>query len=261
MRMCRSASMPPPLLPRGFTLIELLVALAVMALLALLSWRGLDAMVSAQTQTRQRAEAHWVLQTALAQWSSDLEALMPLAHTKTLDWDGQVLRLTRRASLWPDPGALVVAWTRRSSQSTPSLSGSGSAHPQWLRWQSAPLHTVAEWQQAWSQAEQWARNPSDSLQRNEVALLPLAEWRLFYYREGAWSHPLSSTNTQQANNANASADSSNPYAPTRNGFNSATYTARLPEGIRLELVLPSGQGSAVAGLLVRDWFNPITTGL
>jgi len=30
---------------RGFTLVELLVALALMALMAALSWRGLDAMV------------------------------------------------------------------------------------------------------------------------------------------------------------------------------------------------------------------------
>ena len=37
---------------RGFTLIELLVAIAVMALIAILSWRGLDGMVRAQEQTR-----------------------------------------------------------------------------------------------------------------------------------------------------------------------------------------------------------------
>ena len=36
---------------RGFTLIELLVALAAMAIMAGLSWRGLDGMVRAQAQT------------------------------------------------------------------------------------------------------------------------------------------------------------------------------------------------------------------
>ena len=41
---------------RGFTLIELLVAIAVMALVAILSWRGLDGMVRAQTTTQQRAD-------------------------------------------------------------------------------------------------------------------------------------------------------------------------------------------------------------
>ena len=42
--------------PRGFTLIELLVAISVMALIAILSWRGLDGMVRAQESTRQRAD-------------------------------------------------------------------------------------------------------------------------------------------------------------------------------------------------------------
>jgi len=36
----------------GFTLVELLVAIAVLALLAIASWRGLDGMVRAQDQTR-----------------------------------------------------------------------------------------------------------------------------------------------------------------------------------------------------------------
>ena len=102
---------------RGFTLIELLVALAVMALLAIVSWRGLDGMVRAQQQTRQRGDELLVLQAALAQWGADLDAVLPLAHTVPLDWDGQVLRITRRSSAVPDPGALVVAWARRNVQS------------------------------------------------------------------------------------------------------------------------------------------------
>ncbi len=52
---------------RGFTLVELLVAIAVLALLALVSWRGLDAMVRAQHQTREHADAVATLQTVLDQ--------------------------------------------------------------------------------------------------------------------------------------------------------------------------------------------------
>src|SRR3990167_4883664 len=62
---------------RGFTLIELLVALAVMGLLALLSWRSLDGMNRAQEITQQRADEVLRLQAALGQWGADLDALGP----------------------------------------------------------------------------------------------------------------------------------------------------------------------------------------
>lgn len=39
---------------QGFTLVELMVAIAVMALLALVSWRGLDSMVRSQETIRAR---------------------------------------------------------------------------------------------------------------------------------------------------------------------------------------------------------------
>ena len=59
----------------GFTLIELLVAITIMALMAVLSWRGLDGMTRAQSQTSQRADEVLTLQAGLAQWKVDLDAL------------------------------------------------------------------------------------------------------------------------------------------------------------------------------------------
>ena len=212
----------------GFTLVELLVALSVMALLAIVSWRGLDGMVRSQEQTRQRGSDLLVLQSALGQWGTDLDALVTLPGTVPLDWDGQVLRLTRRSSAVPDPGALVVGWTRRSVQ----------GQDYWLRWQSQPLRTRAEWQQAWQQAAQWARNPSEAAQRAEVALVPLAGWQLFYHRGGAWSNPQSSTGASDA-------------ADTQAG-------ASIPDGVRLQLDLAPGQ--ALVGRITRDWVSPLKGG-
>src|SRR6218665_362875 len=141
---------------QGFTLIELLLAIGVMALLAVLSWRGLDGMVRAQETTRQRADEMLVLQAALGQW-----------------------------------------------------------------------------EQAWLQAAQWARTPGVEERRYEVALLPLDGWQIFYYRGGAWSNPLSSS------------DSGSSSAP-------------IPDGLRLQITLPASQ--ALAGQLTRDWVNPVLGG-
>ena len=59
---------------RGFTLVELLVAIVVMALMALLSWRGIEGMSRAQQQLQTRADDALSLQVGLAQWRTDLHA-------------------------------------------------------------------------------------------------------------------------------------------------------------------------------------------
>jgi len=108
---------------RGFTLIELLVAIGVMALMAGLSWRGIDGMARTQTQLAKRTDQVMTLQAGLAQWAADLDALVQLPNTASLDWDGRALRVTRRSAGSDNDGMLVVAWTRRTIQ------GQG----QWLR--------------------------------------------------------------------------------------------------------------------------------
>ncbi|GKS90022.1 prepilin-type N-terminal cleavage/methylation domain-containing protein [Acidovorax sp. SUPP2539] len=222
----------PNRLSRGFTLIELLVAIAIMAILAIMSWRGLDGMVRAQEQTRERADGLLVIQAALAQWGTDLDALQAIDQTEPLDWDGQVLRMTRRSSAEPDEGPVVVAWTRRNVNGI----------DQWLRWQSPPVRTRAQWREAWQRAAQWARTPGEAERRAETVLMPLVNWQIYYYRDGAWYNALSSSETT----ANL---------PQSQGPTAAT---NIPEGVRLQLTLPPGR--ALAGTLTRDWVNPVNGG-
>ena len=217
----------------GFTLVELLVAIAVMALLAIASWRGLDGMVRAQQITRERADAVLVLQTVMDQWGTDLDALQAVDHTEPMAWDGQVLLLTRRSARQPDEGAIVVAWALRNVDGI----------PQWLRWQSAPVRTRAEWTDAWARAAQWARSPGDAERRQETVLMPLTGWQLFFYRGGAWANALS-----------ANTSGSQPQTP--GGLSSAA--ASIPEGVRLQITLP--EGSVLPGVITRDWVNPLLGG-
>lgn len=224
---------PAPARHRGFTLIELLVAITVMALLAVLSWRGLDAMARAQSQTSLRADDVLTLQAGLGQWKVDLDALTQTPHVNSLDWDGRVLRLTRRTVAGGD-GLLVVAWTRRSE--------SGG---QWLRWQSPVLRTVGDWNEAWSRATLRAQNASTEDRAREVVVAPLEDWQIFYFRSDAWTNPLSSDGGQAA--------AANQQTPAQ----SASQTA-VPDGIRLVLTLPPGQ--AISGKLTLDWVRPTLGG-
>ena len=206
---------------KGFTLIEVLVASAILALMALISWRGIDGMFKTQTALQSRSDATQNLQVGLAQWRTDLDNMLVLQGTPALDWDGRVLRITRQQSQDPQAGVQVVAWTL----------GNG----QWTRWQSEPLTQSEAWTRAWAQAQIWAQS-AGSLKVNtasEVLIHPVQTWQIYYHREGAWSNPLSSA-TQVKNNVQ-----------------------NLPEGVRL--VLELADSSALQGKLTLDWVRPSFT--
>jgi general secretion pathway protein J len=213
----------------GFTLVELLVALFVLALMAALSWRGIDGMVRAKEATEARADEVLTLQIALAQWSADLEAIEKVPGEKAIDWNGRVLRLTRRSTASPTDGAIVVGWTRRI------VGGSGM----WLRWQSAPVTTRGDLDEAWARADLWSQNAGDEDAAREVSITPLEDWQIFYFRENAWTNPQSSEVTSSSITAGQQAPAS---------------AAEIPDGIRIVLTLPQGQ--AVSGIVTRDWVRP-----
>ena len=58
---------------RGFTLVELLVAISILAVVAVLGWRGLDSIVRARTSLTEQMETTRGMQLAFAQMQSDCE--------------------------------------------------------------------------------------------------------------------------------------------------------------------------------------------
>ena len=218
---------------RGFTLIELLVAIVLMSMLALLSWRSLDGMSSTQSITQERADKLLRLQSAVGQWIADLDAAIDTGEVSALDFNGQVLRMTRRDSSetgLDSRGIRVVAWARLG----------GASGGQWMRWQSGPLLRRDELARAWQRAAEWGTGSSPSLTGNTatesaIGLIGIEQWQIFYHRGEAWGHPLSSVGTPS------------PGAEL-------SGAGDLPNGVRLELVLSPGQG--LSGGLVRDWVRP-----
>lgn len=206
---------------RGFTLIELLVAISLMAVMAVMGWRALDGMQQSITLSRAHTDAVLTLEAGLGQWGTDLDALAEHPGTTALDWNGKVLRITRRHSADPSAGVLVVAWTldRRNEVM------------HWLRWQSAPVRNQPDWQRAWNAAALWAQSPSAESRRQEVAITPVTEWTIYFHRGGTWSNPLSSAGASEAN-----------QQPT------------VPDGVRLMLTIPND--NPLRGALLRDWVRP-----
>lgn len=213
----------------GFTLVELLVAIGILAVLALLSWRGIDGLLRTQQAVRERMDQVSVLQTGLAQWSADLEAMIELKPLPAVDFDGRVLRLVRVDASLPGQPLRVVGWSRQVRVG--AHQGLGS----WVRWQSPPLRDRATLEQAWQRAQQWAQMPSAEESAQEVAVVGLGGWQVFYYRNNTWSNPLSSAGTQEG----------------------ASVAVATPDGVRLVLQLAQ---HPLAGEVTRDWMRPVTVG-
>lgn len=215
----------------GFTLIELLVAVSIMSVMAIMGWRALDGMQRSSTQARSYTDAVLTLDAGLSQWAADLESLQELPHTSAMDWNGRVLRITRRHAADPSEGLLVVAWTRDERDGD---------HP-WLRWQSNPVKTRDAWDTAWRTAQAWALNQNQAEHAKEIAIAPLEDWQIYFFRGGAWSNALSSAGSADATGATPGAAPATP----------ATTNDPLPDGVRLVLTLPANH--PLAGTLTRDW--------
>jgi len=224
-----------PAKQKGFTLIELLVAITLMAVMAGLGWRGLDGLMRSRDINQTRVDQTAVLQTVLAQWRSDLDHMtaVPSISDAGLAWDGQTLRITRRASTplldGSDAGLWVVAWTRRDGR--------------WWRWQSPAIQDKRSLLEAWTRAERWGKNASADDQNFETALGSIDQWQVSYFRGNSWTNPLSSaTNNSGPVTSNASSN-------------------LLPDAVRLVIdlsnkSLPTAPAQALQGRLSIDWIRP-----
>ena len=171
--------------------------------------------------------------TERGSWRADLDAMMvwPVtdgspalstsASQRSLSWDGRLLRITRTSAGEPAGGLRVVAWTRRPDG-------------QWLRWQSAPFLSQNAWKAAWDNAENWSQTANeqaaDGTGAQAVRVANATEWQVHYFRNNAWTNPLSS------------------------GAESAAAVGTLPDGVRLLINFAPGQ--ALNGPMVLDWVRP-----
>ncbi|ABM96084.1 MAG: type II secretion system protein J [Methylibium sp.] len=196
----------------GFTLVEVLVALLIMAIVAALSWQGIDAIVRSRDISSQRLEQQLRLQSVIAQWEADLAEIQDSGIVPALQFDGASLRLTRRQAA----GLQLVVWSLRGDS--------------WTRWAGPAVTRGADLREAWLQSQQLLGNEAEQLR----ALSGIANWQLYYWRGNAW------TNAQSSGDA-APATAATPTLATRQA---------LPGGVRLVLAFTEGSGRV--GALTRD---------
>lgn len=117
---------------RGFTLIELLVAIGILAIVAVLGWRGLDGIIRARIALTEQLEQTRGMQLTFAQMQSDCANVAPVAvigSRPQMIADSERLRLVRTVFADDQPSRLEVVvyrlnngvLTRRESTATRDL--------------------------------------------------------------------------------------------------------------------------------------------
>ncbi len=153
----------------GFTLVEVLVALVAMALLAALSWQGLDSVLRSRDASREVVDDAVRVATVLTQWEQDLQSLHDSLAVPPLDFDGQTLRLTRRT----EGGVALVCWAVRNGV--------------WQRWASPAYVRSNDLQNAWLRSQQFLGNETGQLQVASA----VSDWQIYFYRGNGWSNAQS----------------------------------------------------------------------
>ncbi len=206
---------------QGFTLAEVLVALALMALLATVSWRGVSSMAEAKQTADARVEQTLRMGTVMAQWEHDLQQLHDTAQVPALTFDGASVRMVRRQPA----GLQLVVWSLRETK--------------WTRWASPIVTSAQGLQEVWLASQQLLGNEPGQL----VLYDGLVAWQVYFYRNNGWSNAQSSGDLISAPNPVTGAASA-PVAPPR---------AQLPSGVRIVLTLQqAGADGAGARTLTRD---------
>jgi general secretion pathway protein J len=161
-----------------------------------MAWRGIDGMLRARDASQSRMEQTLRLNTVLAQWDQDLQALQASDQVPPLAFDGATLRLSRRA----EGGLQMVAWSLRDGR--------------WQRWAAPPTARASQLQENWLRSQQLLGNEPGQL----TTLEGITDWQLYFYRGNGWSN----------------AQSTGDVAPPPGAPASAAREA-LPSGVRLVL--------------------------
>ena len=161
----------------GFTLVEVMVALMIMAILAAMAFRGMEALVRAKNAALLSTDRTLKLNTGMSQFEYDISQVI---DSKVLPqpvmFDGATLRIARRTS----DGIQLVLWTLQDRR--------------WQRWASGSYVHTSELTDAWMRSQQW-----DALSANAVTVLENVDaYNIYVCNPAALGTPGCSWNNVQS---------------------------------------------------------------
>ena len=204
----------------GFTLVEVLVALFILAILAAMAFRGVDALVHAKDGALASTDHTLKLNTGIAQFDYDVSQIIDSKVLPTaIMFDGATLRIARRTP----QGIQLVVWTLQDRR--------------WQRWAGAPVTHVTDLTNEWMRSQQW-----DAISGNAVTVLrDVDDFQVYLCNPNgqAGSGTGCSWNNVQST-AGTPGTSATPPVPGASAV-PAPATTGAPVGVRITIKLPEGE--------------------
>lgn len=208
----------PPIHRNGFTLIELLVAISILAIVAVLGWRGLDSIVRSRAALTSELEQTRAMQLTFAQMQSDCaQNVNPFNYPN----------LPEGRSSWIEPQRFTLIRQVFSDNQAPAMAvvtyRLQDAHL--TRFESITTNDLS----VLNQLLQQARNPPD----DQVAVIMQKNVQSVEFSGWPTSSLTSSTSSNSSSAASSSSGSTPPVAGVQN-VNEARLTTGLQVSLQLE---------------------------
>jgi general secretion pathway protein J len=197
----------------GFTLVEVMVALVIMAILAAMAFRGVDAIVHAKDSALASTDRTLKLNTGMSQFEYDMSQVIDSkVLPQPIMFDGATLRVARRTPA----GIQLVLWTLQDRR--------------WQRWASPPYTHMTELTDAWMRSQQWT-----SISGNALTVLEnVDDFQVYVCNPATVAVSGCSWNNVQSTQGAAA-------APAASGASATPLAVPQPDGIRILLKLPEGE--------------------
>jgi len=202
---------------RGFTLVEVMVALLIMAILAALAFRGIDALVRAKDAALASTDRTLKMNTGMSQFEYDMSQVVDSkVLPRPIMFDGATLRVARRSPA----GIQLVLWTLQDRR--------------WQRWASPPYIHMTDLTDAWMRSQQWGAISGSAV----TVLENVDDFQVYVCNPATIATSGCSWNNVQSTQG---ATAATPPPVVVSGAAATPVTTTQPNGIRILLKVPEGE--------------------
>ena len=233
----------------GFTLIELLVAITVLAIVAVLGWRGLDTIIRSRIALTQDLERTRGIQLAFAQLQNDCAQIaspVDIGGRRALQTGGDRITMIRGVFTENQPSRMqVVAYRLRDGQLT--------------RYESVPTRDVKELDSMWQAAISDTSTGQGVALESDVGAMLVQSW---YSDTPGWRNDdatgqgigttgsTSSTTGTTGGTGTTSGTTGSATPTTPAAAMAAAAAGRTPIGLQVSLQMNGHNGSMVKVFLL-----------